>query len=103
MNVDNYPQSDQLARFARAVQILAGHVVTGLAPSELAKSLNTSAANTTRLLAQMQQLGWAEETRTAGRWRLGPSLVQIAAMHSVGVLRAESEISEIHQRYSRES
>ena len=87
-------------RLLKAVVLLAGNEFNGLAPSDLAKALNTNPSNVTRDLASLKEAGLAEQLDT-GRWRLGPKLVQIALAFSDHVARSSDRMSEIKQRYTR--
>jgi DNA-binding IclR family transcriptional regulator len=42
-----------------------------------------------------------ETSRTEGRYRLGPAIVQLARAHEIDLARAERELAEMRQRYSR--
>ena len=102
MDIEKYPPSEQIKRAFAVLRVLSGHTVKGLTPSEIGKAINEPlASNITRMLAQLNHLGIAEETREAGRWRLGPTVIQIATAHQLDVARAKSELDEIEQRYSR--
>ena len=102
MNVDKYKSSQRLERVFGVVRILFGHTVHGLAPGEIAKAIQASPAIVTRMLANLKQIGMVEEIRDSGRWRLGPMLVQGATAHALSIDRAEHELREVKQRYSRD-
>lgn len=88
-------------RLLKAVVLLAGNEFSGLAPSDLAKALNTNPSNVTRDLANLREAGLAEQLPDTGRWRLGPKLVQIALAFSDHMSRATNRIDEMQQRYTR--
>lgn len=93
--------SDSQQRLLQLILLLAGNEIEGLAPSDIAKQLATSASNVTRDLANLRHVGWAECLPTTGRWRLGPQIVQIAMRHLTALDRAERRLSEIKNRFSR--
>ncbi len=89
-------------RLLKAVVLLAGNEFNGLAPSDLAKALNTNPSNVTRDLANLKESGLAEQLPDTGRWRLGPKLVQIALAFSDHMARSSSRMEELNQRYTRQ-
>lgn len=101
MSPEKYGTSDQLRRAFRAIVVLAGNTVQGMTPGDLAKAVAASPSNITRLLANMKNEGFVEETKVPGRWRLGPKVVQIALAYQVDISRQETELDQIKQRYSR--
>lgn len=77
-NKNNYI-SDQVQRTLKATKALAGKETCGMSPSELAGVLKTSRANVTRLLANLEQVHYAERLPSnPNLWRLGKDFVQIA-------------------------
>lgn len=101
MTPEKYGTSDQLRRTCRAIVVLAGHTVNGLAPGELAKAVDASPSNITRLLANLKQEGFVEKIEETGRWRLGPKVVQIALAFSQDLSRARARLDEVSNRYTR--
>lgn len=95
----NYTNAAQ-QRVLHAVLMLAGHEAVGLAPSQLAKALKTSASNVTRDLSNLVTAGVAERLES-GNYRLGPRLVQVALAHQRGLADIKARVDEIEQRYSR--
>lgn len=88
-------------RLLKSILLLAGNELTGLAPSDLAKALNTNPSNVTRDLANLKEAGLAEQLPDTGRWRLGPKLVQVAVDFFTSLERSQSSVNEIRQRYTR--
>jgi DNA-binding IclR family transcriptional regulator len=80
---------------------LAGHEIEGLAPSELASALHTSASNVTRDLANLREAGYAEKLDN-DRWRLTPRIVQISLAASTAFTRAQDRLDETRQRFTRD-
>ena len=101
MTPEKYGTSDQLRRAFRAIVVLAGNTVQGMTPGELAKAVDASPSNITRLLANMKNEGFVEETKVPGRWRLGPKVVQIALAFSQDLSRARARLDEVSNRYTR--
>lgn len=87
-------------RVLRALSILAGNEVMGVAPTQLSKALRTSASNVTRDLFNLCEAGFAERLDN-GNYRLGPRLIQISLAHSHGLADIKARVDEIEQRYSR--
>jgi DNA-binding IclR family transcriptional regulator len=88
-------------RLLRTILLLAGNELAGLAPSDLAKALDTGPSNVTRDLANLKEAGLAEQLPDTGRWRLGPKVVQIAVDFQLNLGRSQSRVDEIRQRYTR--
>ena len=101
MSPEKYGTSDQLRRAFRAIVVLAGNTVQGMTPGDLAKAVDASPSNITRLLANLKQEGFVEKIEETGRWRLGPKMVQIAISFSHDLSRAKTRLDEITQRYTR--
>lgn len=89
-------------RLLRVIVLLAGNEFGGLAPSDLAKALDTNPSNITRDLANLKEAGLAEQLSDTGRWRLGPKVVQIAVAFSEHIARTSDRMAEIKQRYTRQ-
>ena len=93
--------SDAQQRILQLIRTLAGNEMEGLAPSQIAKLNACSASQVTRDLANLKHAGWAEQITTTGRWRLGPTPVQVALRHATALERAASRLEEVRHRYSR--
>jgi len=88
-------------RVLKMLQRLAGHEIEGLAPSELAAALRTSASNVTRDLANLREAGLAERLHN-DRWRLTPRIVQISLAAGDAFSRAQDRLNEVRQRFTRD-
>lgn len=89
-------------RFCRLVRLLAGKECEGLRPGEIATALNTHPSNITRDLQVLRDEGLVELVPgLEDRWRLGPTLVQIANAHVAGIARHQARLDEVRNRYSR--
>ena len=87
-------------RVLKLVVRVAGHEFDGVAPSALAKALDTNPSNITRDLANLEMAGWAERIGDSDRWRLGPRVVQIGVAALTGMESITSRVTEYKQRYT---
>ena len=88
-------------RILRLVNVLAGHEVTGMTPTQIAQAQECSPSLVTRDLANLQLAGWAEQVPDTGYWRLAPQVVQISIKHATALQRAETRLDEVRNRFSR--
>jgi DNA-binding IclR family transcriptional regulator len=89
-------------RILRVLILLGGHEVNGLAPAEIAHSLDITQPNTIRDLENLRIAGLAEKIADSGRWRLSPRLPQIAVAMLANIDRSQRKLEEVRQRYTRE-
>ncbi|HJW23773.1 MAG TPA: IclR family transcriptional regulator [Rhodocyclaceae bacterium] len=101
MSTQRYRNEAQ-QRILKVMLLLAGNEFNGLAPSDLAKAVDTNPSNITRDLANLQEAGLAEPLADTGRWRLGPKVVHIAVAFSRQLDRARIRLDEVTNRYTRE-
>lgn len=87
-------------RLLRLVDLLAGHELAGLAPSEIARALGCSASDVTRDMDNLRTAGWAEQTPSE-RWRLSPHVVQMSIRHAAALNQARQNFEDTVQRFSR--
>lgn len=87
-------------RILQMLMRLAGHEIEGIAPSELAVALRTSASNITRDLANLREAGVAEKLES-DRWRLTPKIVQLSLAASASFARAQDALDEARNRFTR--
>jgi len=97
---EKYRSSSQ-QRILRVLVSLAGHEVSGIAPSELAKALSVTYDKMTRDLANLRIAGLAEPITDTNRWRLTPKLTQIGLAMLNNLERSQQKIDEVKQRYTR--
>lgn len=88
-------------RLLQIIDLLAGHEVLGLPPSEIARAVGCGAATVTRDMANLQHAGWAERTPKGERWRLSPHPIQISVRCAAGWDEAKKDLQDIAQRYGR--
>lgn len=101
MNPDKYPIPAAVVRVLAILPLLADHPIAGLTPGEIARSIDSSASNTTRDLAALQQLGWVEIARQPGRWRLTPRFAQLALHVQRAIDTAAQDAEQQRQRMTR--
>ncbi len=99
MTDEKYANAAQ-QRALRTLLMLAAHDLDGLAPGEIARSLNTLPSNTTRDLANLRLAGLAE-TLGNGRWRISPRLAELAITLQRNLDRARQRLEETRRRYTR--
>lgn len=97
-----YDNAAQQRGFA-LVFLLAGHEMQGLSPSDIAKTLKVKPPSITRDLYNLAQAGAVEKIETTGRYRLGPRFVRVALAHLAAMDEAEQQLTNIKNKYSRES
>lgn len=88
-------------RLLKLITLLAGHELTGAAPSDLARAQDCAPSLMTRDLANLALAGFAEHVPETGRWRLSPQVVQIAIKHMTALDQAERRLADVRNRYSR--
>lgn len=93
-----------LARPARLTcdlfRLLAGHVVMGLAPGEIAKALNvTPSWVSVNLPALAEETGFVERVEGTNRWRLGAPFVRISVTVAAELNGARRNLEQLEQRY----
>ena len=100
MTSANYT-NDAQQRLLKVVRTLAGHEVVGLTNAQIATDVGCSASMAVRDLANLKEAGWAEQVRDTGRWRLAPTIVQIAVAHMTAMDAAQTKLDETRNRFSR--
>ncbi|HFO0136949.1 hypothetical protein [Pseudomonas aeruginosa] len=101
MSTDKY-RSGQVQRVLRILLVLAGNEFRGMQLKEVAAAADCTTDNALRALENLRIAGLAERSpHDHHRWLLGPRLVQIAVGFDDALRRAQSEIDERRQRYTR--
>jgi len=100
MSTPDYTNKAQ-QRLLQLIDLLAGHEVQGLAPSEIAKAMGCSASVITSDMANLQLAGWAERTPKGERWRLSPHPIQLSLRYAAGLAESERALKDISQRFGR--
>jgi len=71
--------SAQIQRVLTCISLMAGNEIEGIEPGKLAVALDTSPADVTRILANLEHAKWAERLPTnEKRWRLHRKPVQLS-------------------------
>ena len=92
--------SDQVQRTLKVITIMAGNEVNGISPGEIAKIAQTSAANITRILANLQHCGFAEPLPADhSRFRLAASLVQLSNTVAMNFRQHQQQIQQEAHNY----
>lgn len=96
-----FKPSNQILRFARLIETLAGHEFDPLRTSEVAKALGISASDANRLLNNGVAAGWIEQAAD-GRWRLASKkITNIAVAVQHGCQRARARLEDDITNYTR--
>lgn len=88
-------------RILKTLMCLFGHEVNGLTPSEIAKAVETSNANTTRDVANLEIAGVAERVPHNNNVRLSPMLGQRAIAILTSIERHAANVEGVRQRFTR--
>lgn len=82
-------------------RLLAGHIVLGLAPGEIAKGIDVAPSwVSVNLPAIAAETGFVEQVPGTNRWRLGVAFVRIAVTVGTELTRARQQLDELSQRYA---
>ena len=97
---DKYTNEAQ-QRLLRVVMLLGEDVVVGLAPNQIAKSLNVPASYVSRHVGNLRTARSAIQHEETGRWLLGakPGALGVKVMSSID--RAERKVNEARNRFTR--
>lgn len=96
----NYTNEAQ-QRLMKLVTALFSDVVNGYLPSVLAKAVGCKPPVVTRDLDNLATFGWAERDEVTGAWRLTPRLPQQTLKVWTAIDRAERQIEQAKNRFSR--
>lgn len=101
MSEDKYT-SEQVQRVLRVLLALAGNEFRGMTLKEVAIAAECSNDNALRALENLRTAGMAERTAYDDkRWMLGPRLPQIAFAFDQALQKAQREVDDRRQRYTR--
>lgn len=101
MSNDSQYLSNQIQRTLAVIHVMAGREVHGISPSELARVIDTSQANITRILANLKHANYAEHLPSNNsRWRLAPRLVQIANTVEANIKQSVQQLDIDQRNYS---
>jgi DNA-binding IclR family transcriptional regulator len=94
--------SEHLQAMLRVIDTLFGHEVNGLLPGDVSRLAEVTPSQATRIVANLRHAGWVETVAATGRVRLGPKPLQGALRFMSGVERAQRQLDEIKQRFTRQ-
>ncbi|HEY0954004.1 MAG TPA: transcriptional regulator [Roseateles sp.] len=93
--------SSQIRKSCDLYRLLAGHIVIGLAPGEIAKGLDVSPSWVSiNLPAIAAETGFVEQVPGTNRWRLGPALARIGITVATELNAARQNLEDLSRRYS---
>ncbi|WP_278404878.1 hypothetical protein [Pseudoalteromonas ruthenica] len=93
--------SAQIQRLLKLVELMAGHELEGVEPGKIAEALDTSGADITRLMANLEAAGWAERLPSnTKRWRLHKKPVQLSNTVDHNMKTALRELQTQYNNYS---
>lgn len=93
--------SSQIRKSCDLYRLLAGHVLLGLAPGEIAKGIDVSPSWVSiNLPAIAAETGFVEQVPGTNRWRLGPALARIGVTVATELNAARQNIEELSRRYA---
>jgi len=92
--------SAQAQRPLIVIKAMAGKEVSGVSPAELAKLVNISASNVTRVLANLEAQQFIERLPSDDkRWRLSATLVQMANTVSLNFTQSLQQLQQDQGNY----
>lgn len=101
MSDDKYT-SEQVQRVLRVLLALAGNEFRGMTLKEVASAAESTNDNALRALENLRTAGLAERCAYDDkRWQLGPRLVQVAFAFDQALNKAQRELDERRQRFTR--
>ncbi|EPJ9744626.1 TPA: hypothetical protein NH808_002420 [Pseudomonas aeruginosa] len=101
MSTEKY-RSEQVQRTLRVMLALAANEFRGLLLKEVAVAAECDASAALRALENLRTAGLADRSpHDHHRWLLGPRLVQVAFAFDEALRKAQHELDERRQRYTR--
>lgn len=102
MSAEDKYTSEQVQRVLRVLLALASNEFRGLLLKEVAVAAECSNDNALRALENLRTAGLAERSvHDDKRWQLGPRLVQIAFAFDTALQKAQRELDDRRQRFTR--
>lgn len=93
--------SPQIRKTCDLYRLLAGHIVIGLAPGEIAKGIDVSPSWVSiNLPAIAAETGFVEQVPGTNRWRLGPTLARIGITVATELNAARQNLDDLSRRYT---
>ncbi|MCO5356552.1 transcriptional regulator [Acidovorax kalamii] len=100
MSEKTYALASPIRKTCDLFRLLAGHEVLGLAPGEIAKSLNVPPSWVSQNLPALATTGYVEQVSGTNRWRLGVQFVRIATTVATNLNAAKRQLDDVSARYS---
>ena len=102
MSSEDKYTSDQVQRVLRVLLALAGNEFRGMLLKEVATAADCTESNALRALDNLRTAGLAERNvHDDKRWQLGPRLVQVAFAFDSALQKAQRDLDERRQRFTR--
>ena len=99
--MSKFKPSNQILRFCKLIETLAGHEFDPLRTTDVAKALGISLPEATRVLKNAEAALWVEKTLD-GLWRLNPrKMTNIAVAVHAGIQRARNRLEDEANNYTR--
>lgn len=86
-------------RVLQLIDLLAGHELQGLTPTEIGRALGSAAPQVTRDLDNLRTAGWAELHPNGKTWRLAPHAIQISLRYAAGLQAGVQALNDTVQRH----
>lgn len=94
----NYTNAAQ-QRLLQLIDLLAGHELQGLTPTEIGRALGSAAPLVTRDLDNLRTAGWAELRPGGKTWRLAPHAIQTSLRYAAGLQAGGQNLRDTQRRY----
>ena len=86
-------------RILQLIDLLAGHELQGLTPTEIGRALGSAAPLVTRDLDNLRTAGWAELHPGGKTWRLAPHAIQTSLRYAAGLQAGSQNLRDTQRRY----
>lgn len=101
METTNYRLPDPVRKTCELLRLLAGHVVLGLTPGEIARGIDVSPSWVSKNLpALAAETSFVELVPGTNRWRLGPTVARIGITTATELNAARQSIDDLSRRYA---
>ena len=82
-------------------EVLAGYAATGVGNTALAKQMQLSATDVTRIMGVLQEKGWARKDLESGHFFPTPRMGQVFGRVLADFSRAEAELANLKRNFTR--
>lgn len=80
---------------------LAGHAVTGISNTDLARRLQLNPSTVTRAMATLIEKGWARKDEITALFHPTPRMAQVFGRVLADIDRAEQQLADVKNRFTR--